>query len=63
MSAKPLIGDYKVEYAASGRSTCKLTKNTIPKDALRIGEFKQSPHFDGVVPDCKLFSLIQRVLV
>jgi hypothetical protein len=49
----PNPGDYKVEYSASDRSTCQITKNKIPKDALRIGEIVQSPKFDGTYPICK----------
>jgi len=48
---KSIVGDYKVEYASSGRSTCKITQNPIPKDALRIGEMKQAQNFDGTYPE------------
>ncbi|VDM24477.1 unnamed protein product [Hydatigera taeniaeformis] len=39
--------EYQAEYAKSGRSSCRSCKNTIAKDALRIGVFVQSHTFDG----------------
>ncbi|KAF0983294.1 hypothetical protein FDP41_010359 [Naegleria fowleri] len=50
LSDKPQPGDYQVEYSKSNRSKCKLTGNTIPKDALRIGKIVQSQSFDGTYP-------------
>jgi len=44
------IGDYKVEYAKSNRSKCKITNLSIPKGALRIAKMVQSQKFDGVIP-------------
>src|SRR5690606_32770244 len=48
--------DYKVEYAASAKSTCKLTKKKIPKGALRIGKIIKAPNFDGTYPVWMKFS-------
>ena len=53
----PEPGDYKVEYSASNRSTCQISKNKIPQGKLRIGEIVQSPKFDGTYPICKFFFL------
>ena len=39
--------DFKVEYAKSGRSSCKRCKEGIEKDELRFSRCVQSPHFDG----------------
>ncbi|KAL9650365.1 hypothetical protein ABK040_016432 [Willaertia magna] len=50
MSGKPQAGDYTVEYSKSGRATCKLTNEKIPKGALRIGKIVQSQSFDGTYP-------------
>lgn len=38
-----------VEYAKSGRSTCKGCQKLIDQGELRIGKMVQSPHFDGEV--------------
>lgn len=48
---------FEAEYAKSGRSKCKLCKNNISKDSLRIARCVQSFKFDGKVqnwyhPDC-----------
>jgi hypothetical protein len=37
-------GDYQVEYAKSGRARCRLTGNTIPNKALRIGEIVEGDY-------------------
>ncbi|KAF5305635.1 hypothetical protein FQR65_LT07716 [Abscondita terminalis] len=42
---------YKVEYAKSGRASCRGCKNTIEKDVLRLAVMVQSPMFDGKVPN------------
>ncbi len=34
---------YTVEYAKSGRSTCKRSKAVIPQKALRIGKLVPNP--------------------
>mmetsp|Transcript_14346 Transcript_14346/g.17063 ORF Transcript_14346/g.17063 Transcript_14346/m.17063 type:complete len:310 (-) Transcript_14346:104-1033(-) len=34
---------YSVEYAKSGRSTCKKSKEKIPQGAMRIGKIQPSP--------------------
>ncbi|CAM8923131.1 unnamed protein product [Rhodiola kirilowii] len=41
---------WKAEYAKSGRSSCMTCKDTIDKEALRLGKMVQSSHFDGFVP-------------
>ncbi|CAM8931406.1 unnamed protein product [Rhodiola kirilowii] len=41
---------WKAEYAKSGRSSCKTCKDTIDKEALRLGKMVQSSHFDGLMP-------------
>uniref|UniRef100_A0A2H1VI59 Poly [ADP-ribose] polymerase n=1 Tax=Spodoptera frugiperda TaxID=7108 RepID=A0A2H1VI59_SPOFR len=38
---------YKVEYAKSGRSTCKACNNKIDEGTVRIAVLVQSIHFDG----------------
>ncbi|KAG6550433.1 hypothetical protein Mapa_008396 [Marchantia paleacea] len=38
---------WKVEYAKSGRATCKTCNNSIAKEALRIAKVVQSFQFDG----------------
>lgn len=43
-------GGFQVEYAKSGRSTCKGCKSAIAQGELRIGKMVQSPHFDGEIP-------------
>jgi len=42
---------YKVEYAKSGRASCKGCKEGISKDSLRLAAMVQSPMFDGKVPN------------
>ncbi|KAK7104156.1 poly [ADP-ribose] polymerase 1-like [Littorina saxatilis] len=42
---------FKAEYAKSGRASCKLCKDNIPQDSLRLALMVQSPHFDGKVPN------------
>jgi hypothetical protein len=49
MSGKP-EKDFKVEYAKSGRASCKGCKGNIEKDSLRLGKMVPSPHFDGYQP-------------
>eukprot|EP00285_Hemiselmis_virescens_P012158 CAMPEP_0173401730 /NCGR_PEP_ID=MMETSP1356-20130122/51793_1 /TAXON_ID=77927 ORGANISM="Hemiselmis virescens, Strain PCC157" /NCGR_SAMPLE_ID=MMETSP1356 /ASSEMBLY_ACC=CAM_ASM_000847 /LENGTH=108 /DNA_ID=CAMNT_0014361939 /DNA_START=26 /DNA_END=348 /DNA_ORIENTATION=+ len=48
--SKPEKG-FIVEYAKTGRASCKRCKNKIDKDVLRLGKYVQSPHFDGWVPN------------
>lgn len=38
---------YKVEYAKSGRSSCKGCKKLITVNTVRIGKLVPSPFFDG----------------
>ncbi|KAL7291310.1 hypothetical protein TKK_0014913 [Trichogramma kaykai] len=38
---------YRVEYAKSGRASCKVCKSPIAKDSLRIATVVQSPFHDG----------------
>ncbi|KAL0490415.1 poly [ADP-ribose] polymerase [Acrasis kona] len=40
--------EYQVEYAKSGRSRCRLTGNSIPNKALRIGELVENDY--GTAP-------------
>ena len=44
-----MSGTFTIEYAKSGRSTCKKCKEKIAQDSLRIGKMVPSPHFDGEV--------------
>ncbi|XP_055275757.1 poly [ADP-ribose] polymerase 1 [Moschus berezovskii] len=41
---------YRVEYAKSGRASCKKCKESIPKDSIRMAFMVQSPMFDGKIP-------------
>lgn len=41
---------FKVEYAKSGRASCRGCKQNIAKDVLRLAAMVQSPMFDGKVP-------------
>lgn len=41
---------WKVEYAKSGRSSCRTCKSSIEKEQLRLGKMVQSPKFDGLMP-------------
>lgn len=45
-----MSAEFKVEYAASGRSKCHITKQPIAQGALRIGKMVQAPNFDGMIP-------------
>ncbi|XP_077567914.1 poly [ADP-ribose] polymerase 1 [Stigmatopora nigra] len=47
---------YMVEYAKSGRASCKKCKENIAKDSLRMAIMVQSPMFDGKVPHWHHFS-------
>ncbi|CAE7396118.1 PARP1 [Symbiodinium sp. CCMP2592] len=40
-------GEWSVEYAKSGRSVCRLSKEKIPAGALRFGKTVKSDTFDG----------------
>ncbi|XP_037804095.1 poly [ADP-ribose] polymerase-like [Penaeus monodon] len=54
---------YRVEYAKSGRASCKTCKGNIAKDTLRLAVMVQSPMFDGKVPNWyhqKCFFIKQR---
>ncbi|KAM6217449.1 poly [ADP-ribose] polymerase 1 [Rhynchocyon petersi] len=52
---------YRVEYAKSGRASCKKCKENIPKDSLRMAIMVQSPMFDGKVPHWYHFSCFWKV--
>ncbi|KAM9676510.1 LOW QUALITY PROTEIN: poly [ADP-ribose] polymerase 1-like [Dama dama] len=41
---------YRVEYAKSGRASCKKCKESIPKDSIRMAFMARSPMFDGKIP-------------
>ncbi|XP_050237867.1 poly [ADP-ribose] polymerase 1 [Mercurialis annua] len=41
---------WKAEYAKSGRSSCKICKNPINKEGLRLGKMVQATQFDGFMP-------------
>jgi len=41
---------FKVDYALSGRSTCKACNNFIQQDSMRIGQMVQATTFDGEFP-------------
>ncbi|XP_027350107.1 poly [ADP-ribose] polymerase 1 isoform X2 [Abrus precatorius] len=41
---------WKVEYAKSGRSSCRTCKSTIASETLRLGKMVQSTKFDGLMP-------------
>jgi hypothetical protein len=34
----------------SGRASCRVCKQQISQDTLRLGHMVQSPHFDGKIP-------------
>uniref|UniRef100_A0A669B8M1 Poly [ADP-ribose] polymerase n=1 Tax=Oreochromis niloticus TaxID=8128 RepID=A0A669B8M1_ORENI len=53
---EPLDKLYRVEYAKSGRASCKKCKENIAKDSLRMAIMVQSPMFDGKVPHWHHFS-------
>ncbi|CAG2113149.1 unnamed protein product [Medioppia subpectinata] len=42
---------YRVEYAKSGRASCKSCKDPIAKDSVRLAVMVQSPFFDGMQPN------------
>ncbi|XP_062938873.1 poly [ADP-ribose] polymerase 1 isoform X2 [Cynocephalus volans] len=52
---------YRVEYAKSGRASCKKCGESIPKDSLRMAIMVQSPMFDGKVPHWYHFSCFWKV--
>ncbi|KAM4860571.1 poly [ADP-ribose] polymerase 1 isoform 2-T2 [Thomomys bottae] len=52
---------YRVEYAKSGRASCKKCSESIPKDSLRMAIMVQSPMFDGKVPHWHHFSCFWKV--
>ncbi|KAL9243016.1 hypothetical protein vseg_016958 [Gypsophila vaccaria] len=41
---------WRVEYAKSGRASCRTCKNNIGKEVLRLGKMVQSQQFDGFMP-------------
>ncbi|XP_077991916.1 poly [ADP-ribose] polymerase 1-like [Glandiceps talaboti] len=41
---------FKSEYAKSSRASCKLCRNAINKESLRLAKMVQSPVFDGKIP-------------
>ncbi|KAJ3185854.1 Poly [ADP-ribose] polymerase 1 [Gaertneriomyces sp. JEL0708] len=43
-----IAGDFEVDYAKSGRSTCKTCRSTISQGTLRLGVLTQSRFFDGL---------------
>ncbi|XP_067018725.1 poly [ADP-ribose] polymerase 1-like [Acropora muricata] len=51
---------FKAEYAKSNRSSCKLCREKIAKDSLRVAKMVQSPHFDGKIPNWFHFSCFFR---
>ncbi|KAK2567464.1 Poly [ADP-ribose] polymerase [Acropora cervicornis] len=51
---------FKAEYAKSNRSSCKLCRENIAKDSLRVAKMVQSPHFDGKIPNWFHFSCFFR---
>ncbi|KAK0084215.1 hypothetical protein PV325_001027 [Microctonus aethiopoides] len=40
---------FRVEYAKTGRASCKSCKSPIAKDSLRLAKIVQSPFHDGVM--------------
>ncbi|CAM1297366.1 PARP1 (predicted), partial [Pycnogonum litorale] len=42
---------FRVEYAKSGRASCKGCRQKIDKDSLRLARMVQSPMFDGKIPN------------
>ncbi|XP_057363781.1 poly [ADP-ribose] polymerase 1 isoform X3 [Manis pentadactyla] len=52
---------YRVEYAKSGRASCKKCGDSIAKDSLRMAIMVQSPMFDGKVPHWYHFSCFWKV--
>ncbi|XP_004605484.1 poly [ADP-ribose] polymerase 1 [Sorex araneus] len=52
---------YRVEYAKSGRASCKKCSESIPKDSLRMAIMVQSPMFDGKVPHWYHFTCFWKV--
>jgi len=51
---------FKAEYAKSNRSSCKMCRDNIAKDSLRLAKMVQSPHFDGKIPNWFHFSCFFR---
>lgn len=43
----PAGNQFKVEYAPTGRATCKVCRSSIAKGSLRIGKVVPARHFDG----------------
>ena len=43
------MATFAVEYAKSGRSTCKGTKELIPKGALRLAKVTEREHGDKTI--------------
>ncbi|XVF80933.1 hypothetical protein PTKIN_Ptkin15bG0115300 [Pterospermum kingtungense] len=41
---------WRAEYAKSARSSCKTCKNTIDKEAFRLGKMVTATQFDGFMP-------------
>ena len=39
---------FKTEYAKSGRAGCKICKQPIAKDTMRVAQMKASPFHDGM---------------
>ena len=50
--------NFQVEYAKSGRASCRQCKDTIGKDSLRVARLVKSPHFDGTMPQWYHFRCI-----
>ncbi|KAK2501028.1 hypothetical protein MC885_019094 [Smutsia gigantea] len=59
--AEPSDKLYRVEYAKSGRASCKKCGDSISKDSLRMAIMVQSPMFDGKVPHWYHFSCFWKV--
>eukprot|EP00298_Acanthocystis_sp_HF-20_P020815 c2618_g1_i1.p1 GENE.c2618_g1_i1~~c2618_g1_i1.p1 ORF type:complete len:131 (+),score=67.35 c2618_g1_i1:50-442(+) len=49
--------DFCCDYAKSDRSTCRGSKEKIPKGSLRMGKMVQSPNFDGKIEQWYLFDV------
>lgn len=48
---RELVGEARVEYAASGRSGCRVCRQKIDMDDLRVARMVQSQKFDGKIPE------------
>ncbi|KAL9647753.1 hypothetical protein ABK040_015241 [Willaertia magna] len=55
MNRRQQPGDYRVGYAKAGDFKCRLTKENIPKDALRITIIGNDKFFNAFFPNCYNF--------